>query len=75
MTPNAPHTMALESTRPGGLEMWLCPACGRRLLMRLWPVFFKHTIVEGDSSVRHSGSRGGLGLGNVTAKGDVHADS
>jgi hypothetical protein len=42
-----------------GAEEWLCPACGRRMLMR-WPPHFETLVLEsGDSTAVHGGAKGG----------------
>ena len=36
-------------------EEWLCPTCGRRLLVNWNPKFKRTVLIAGDQSVTHSG--------------------
>jgi hypothetical protein len=38
-----------------GIEEWLCPVCGRRLLVNWHPKFKRTVLSAGDQSVTHSG--------------------
>lgn len=46
------HTMTLINEHEGAGE-WLCPFCGRHLLVRWDPVFTKTVLVEGDPTANH----------------------
>jgi hypothetical protein len=48
------HTMTLIEERDGTQE-WFCPACGRHLLVSWNPYFKKTVLLEGDTSVKHTG--------------------
>ncbi len=51
--------MVLTGLAESGAEEWLCPACGRRMLMR-WPPHFDALVLEGgDPTVPHAGAKGG----------------
>lgn len=53
------HTMDLFREHEG-TEEWLCPECGRHLLVN-WNPKFKRTILEaGDQSVGHSGFKNSI---------------
>lgn len=56
------HLMVLKHTHPDGAEEWVCPECGRRILVEWPPAFRKVVLEEGDVNVAHSGSKGGLHL-------------
>jgi hypothetical protein len=59
------HEMILTSTGESGAEEWVCPTCGRRMLLR-WPPHFEKLILEhGDEAAIHVGEKGGLRLGQV----------
>lgn len=51
------HKMSMVSEHEG-TEEWLCPICGRRLLIEWSPEFRKKVVDEGDESVQHSGGKG-----------------
>jgi len=51
------HTMNLISEHEG-TEEWLCPDCGRHLLVNWVPRFKRTVIVAGDNFVGHSGFKG-----------------
>ena len=58
------HRMDLEKTYPDGDEVWHCPTCGRRMIVKWEP--FQKTILEcGDEYASHSGSKGGLQINSV----------
>jgi len=48
------HAMELIREHEG-TEEWLCPNCGRRLLVNWNPKFKRTVLVAGDQSVTHSG--------------------
>jgi hypothetical protein len=52
--------MLLEKTHPAGPEEWLCPTCGRRIIMQWPPKYKKMVLVVGDENVIHSGAKGGV---------------
>ena len=57
--------MILTSTGESGAEEWVCPTCGRRMLLR-WPPNYEKLILEhGDEAAIHVGGKGGLSLGHV----------
>ena len=47
------HDMFLEGAMENGVGEWHCPACGRRLLVRLQPTFAKIVLNSGDELVNH----------------------
>jgi hypothetical protein len=50
------HRMELVRSLPDGADEWLCPICGRRVIMRTPPDYYRRVIEEGDSAATHSGS-------------------
>jgi len=57
-----------------GMDEWLCPTCGRRLLMEYRPKFKKIILEEGDINAGHSGGKGGLQVGTIQiAPADVYS--
>jgi hypothetical protein len=51
--------MVLNGRVESGAEEWLCPACGRRILMS-WPPRFDVLVLEdGDPAAVHAGAKGG----------------
>ena len=52
--------MVLNGRAKSGAEEWVCPDCGRRVLLR-WPPDFERLILEqGDNSAVHVGAKGGV---------------
>lgn len=51
---NIMHTMTLVDEHEG-TEEWLCPSCGRHMLVSWNPVFHKTILVEGDLDAKHTG--------------------
>jgi hypothetical protein len=61
------HTMSIAREFPDGTQEWVCPTCGRRILMQ-WPPQYKRTVLEaGDENASHSGAMGGLQMGQAQA--------
>lgn len=58
------HRMDLERTYSDGDEIWHCPICGKRMMIR-WEPFQKTILEHGDENAGHSGSKGGLQIGPV----------
>jgi hypothetical protein len=58
------HEMVLEKTHSSGTEEWVCPTCGRRMVIT-WNPWKKVVLNQGDINVAHSGSKGGLRMGPV----------
>ena len=54
------HAMTLTEAHEG-TEIWLCPVCGRRLLIE-WEPWRKVTLEPGDEYANHSGGKGGLNI-------------
>ena len=44
----ATHTMTLVGQVESGAEEWVCPRCGRRMLLRWPPDYQKLVLDEGD---------------------------
>lgn len=59
------HEMILNGSGESGAEEWICPTCGRRMLLR-WPPNYEKLILEhGDESAVHVGGKGGLRVGQA----------
>jgi len=51
------HVMSLVKTYSNHDEEWVCPTCGRRIIISWQP--WKRTILEaGDENTPHSGGKG-----------------
>jgi hypothetical protein len=62
----ARHAMILSGTAESGAEEWLCPSCGRRMMLR-WPPDYEKLVLEhGDEAAVHFGGKGGLTVGEAT---------
>ena len=58
--------MILSDRTESGAEEWVCPICGRRMLLR-WPPDYEKLVLEhGDENAIHVGGKGGLRVGEVT---------
>ena len=65
MSEQQQHEMILEMTYASGMQGWVCPTCGQRILF-LVPLNDEIFIVEsGDLYATHSGISGGLRIGEV----------
>ncbi|MGE5292344.1 MAG: hypothetical protein ACM3ML_35190 [Micromonosporaceae bacterium] len=59
------HEMILNGCAESGAEEWVCPDCGRRVLLR-WPPDFERLVLEhGDDTAVHVGGKGGVRMGGV----------
>jgi hypothetical protein len=57
--------MMLNGSTESGEEEWVCPTCGRRMLLR-WPPDYEKLVLEhGDDTAIHVGGKGGLRAGEV----------
>jgi hypothetical protein len=57
--------MIVSGTTESGAEEWLCPDCGRRMVLR-WPPDYDKLVLEvGDESAVHVGGKGGLRVGRA----------
>lgn len=54
------HVMVLEQVHDTGAEEWVCPTCGRRMLLKWRPELTQLILQEGDQTAFHSGSTGGM---------------
>jgi hypothetical protein len=62
---SAHHEMLLVGSTESGAEEWLCPHCGRRMLLRWRPTYEKLVITPGDEWVLHAGGKGAARMGQV----------
>jgi hypothetical protein len=58
--------MILNDRLDSGAEEWLCPECGRRMLMRWPPHYERLVIVHGDDSAVHVGGKGGVRVSGIS---------
>ena len=58
------HNMLLNQIN-NSQEEWLCPTCGRKLLISWNPTFKKTVLSIGDEYAIHSGGKGGLQMGGI----------
>lgn len=72
----ARHMMILSGATDSGAEEWVCPSCGRRMLLRWPPRYEKLVLAHGDEAAVHVGGKGGLQVGDVAVTpgpaGEVH---
>jgi hypothetical protein len=59
------HEMIFQGRVDSGAEEWICPTCGRRMLMQWTPNFDTLLLEHGDDTAIHSGAKGGLRLTDV----------
>ncbi|WP_242892912.1 hypothetical protein [Actinomadura litoris] len=50
------HEMQMVRVGESGLEEWVCPVCGRRLMLRWPPNYEKRVIEPGDEEAGHVGA-------------------
>jgi len=66
--------MILAGTAESGAEEWICPSCGRRMLLR-WPPDYEKLVLEhGDDTAVHVGGKGGLRMGQAVVAPAAAAD-
>ena len=66
--------MVLAGSAESGAEEWVCPSCGRRMLLR-WPPDYQKLVLEhGDDTAVHVGGKGGLRVGQAVVAPAVAAD-
>jgi hypothetical protein len=67
MSDQEKHEMVFEKKHASGADEWVCPICGRRMLIS-WEPKFRRTILEtGDPNVTHGGFRIHIpAVGNLT---------
>lgn len=53
------HDMVRTGLEESGAEEWLCPVCGRRMLMKWRPRFERLVLEDGDPTAMHAGAKGG----------------
>lgn len=66
MDHQAHHDMQLQTTHASGAEEWVCPTCGRHLMVQWLPKFKRVVLYAGDELAIHNGSKGGLVLSPPT---------
>jgi hypothetical protein len=54
------HQMILRASLSSGEEDWICPKCGRHVLITWSPSFKKIILDVGDEMAVHTGSKGGV---------------
>ena len=65
------HTMWLTKIdEETGAETWECP-CGRVVIIHSWRPWKRTVVTPGEENVNHSGSKGGLHIGEVKVS-DAH---
>lgn len=68
MSATNPHRMKLGQTYPSGAQEWICPQCGRWIVMHHLPEHGKlKTIVlqAGDEDAAHAGGTGSIAVATV----------
>lgn len=58
--------MILNDRLDSGAEEWVCPECGRRMLLR-WPPHYERLVIEhGDVTAVHVGGKGGVRVSGIS---------
>ena len=66
----AHHHLKRAGIRENGAEEWLCPSCGRHLLLR-WPPEYQKLVLEpGEEYATHTGATAGVQLGPLEVVAD-----
>ena len=59
------HQMVVKKTFASGAEEWICPTCGRHIIMQ-WPPNYKRVVLDaGDEEKAHAGGAGGVTMGTA----------
>jgi hypothetical protein len=67
----AHHQMRRARIREDGAQEWLCPHCGRHLLLQFSPRYQKVVFELGDETAAHAGATDGVRLGPVEVVGSA----
>jgi hypothetical protein len=68
------HEMVEGETFADGSQEWVCPVCGRRMIIH-WPPQYKRVILEeGDSGAIHTGGTGGLRMGGAEVQHEAQEE-
>jgi hypothetical protein len=69
------HEMIRQEPKPPDADEWLCPACGRRFVMR-WPPNYQKVVLDpGDEHAVHVGGSGGVSIGPIEVSPAASEDS
>ncbi len=68
------HTMVMAAAYPDGSQVWACPTCGRRLLMKWPPNHSRSILEEGDPNAVHSGEISDRSLNSAEIAYPVEVD-
>ena len=69
------HEMIFEKKHQSGAEEWICPTCGRRMLIS-WEPRFQRTILEaGNLNVTHGGFKNNVQIQDLTGASQTQAAS
>ena len=68
------HQMTLTKTDKENRELWICHECGRAMILSWPPNYSKNVVSEGDTTVQHSGGKGGLQVDEVHVEPWPNAD-
>lgn len=52
------HTLVLAAENPDGSQEWICPTCGRRMLIKWPPEYYRTILEEGNPFAIHTGDTG-----------------
>lgn len=63
------HELVYIGAARAGAEVWQCPRCAHRMLIRWRPAFQVEVLSEGDAGVPHSGSLGAAMAGRQALRG------
>lgn len=70
MPPQEHHIMIHGGTLDSGEDIYICPTCGRRVLLQMDP-YKKIVLDAGDEYAIHSGGKGGLVIGQPRIEPDA----
>lgn len=62
------HVMDFVKIHDSGVEEWLCKICGRRVIYKWTPYLNSIVLNIGSVYATHTGSKGGLSVGDVVPK-------
>ncbi len=64
---NQYHEMAFEKKLASGADEWVCPVCGRRVIISWEPTFKRTVLDDGDPTVSHSAFKNGQQMDEIMA--------
>lgn len=75
MSEQQKHEMIFAGALPSGAEDWICPTCGRRMLISWEPKFKRTVLVSGNSDASHGGFKKNMQIEDFAVASSASASS